>query len=120
MAMGSVMRAMIGSDGGLSSWQTMEPLTIARCCFTAVAANGYIYVIGGAMGPGFPSEASIERSKINPDGSLSAWEVIGYLPEVRYNAAAVVVNNYLYVMDGWASWSSENPPADTIQAPIGP
>lgn len=118
MAITSVIRGTIGSDGTLGAWQTMAPLNKARCSFTAVTANGYIYVIGGAIGIGFPTETSIERSQINPDGSLSAWEVIGDLPEIRFNAGAVVVNNFLYVMDGWAGWSSSDPPADTIRAPI--
>lgn len=118
MAVNSVLRASIGADGQIGAWQSTSPLNIARCMFRAVTSGQYIYAIGGGMGVGFPTESSIERSTINPDGSLGPWEIIGNLPEIRFNAAAVIANDYLYVMDGWASWSSNNPPPDTIRAQI--
>jgi hypothetical protein len=118
LAVRSVLQATIGTDGMLGAWQTTAALRNARCAVSTVVHGEYIYVIGGAIASGIPAEKSIERSRVNADGTLGQWELVGQLPEVRFSAAAVVVDDYLYVMDGWASWSSENPPADSIRAQI--
>lgn len=120
MALNSVVRAPIDGEGRLGPWVSAAPLARARGDHTVAQSDGYLYALGGAMGAGFPTEASVERARLNADGSVGPWELIGALPEVRFRAAAVVVGDSLLVMDGWASWSSDNPPGDTIRATIAP
>lgn len=114
----SVMRAAIGPDGALGPWQSASPLNTPRGAHVALAVRDYIYVLGGGMGAGFPTESSIERAKVNPDGSLTPWEYAGHLPEIRYQGAAVAVGDNLLVIDGEAGWGPGYTPGDTIRAKV--
>ncbi|NWF79210.1 MAG: hypothetical protein HXY37_04070 [Chloroflexi bacterium] len=115
MADPTVFQAPITPGGELGAWQIQGRLTTARGSCVAVAAGQYLYVLGGGAAVGIPTERSIERARFNPDGTLGPWEVIGSLPEVRYGAAGAVVGNYLFIMDGIASWPG---PSDTLWAQI--
>ena len=65
----------IQPDGSLGPW-TYGPLLQEERGFTeAVVHDGYIYVVGGGNGPnGQHLLRTVERAKINADGSLGAWE----------------------------------------------
>ncbi len=111
----TVLQAAITPGGELGAWQIQGQLTNARTSCVAVAAGEYLYVIGGGIAIGIPTEASIERARFNPDGTLGPWQVIGFLPEVRYGAAAAVVGDYLFIIDGLVSWPN---PSDTLRTRI--
>jgi N-acetylneuraminic acid mutarotase len=83
------------------AWQTDQPLTTPRVGAAVVAANGYIYAIGGLASYGTGGElASVEWAKINEDGSLSPWQTTSSLTAVRSFTTAVVVEPYIYVIGG--------------------
>jgi hypothetical protein len=64
----------------------------------AVAANGYIYHLGG--NDGGTTVASVEYAKLNADGSVGTWAATTSLPGARRQFQPVVVNNYIYVAGG--------------------
>ena len=62
----------IRPDGSLAPWQPSSPLNEPRGFFDAAASGDYVYVAGG--GSGHNLLRSVERARIQPDGSLGAWE----------------------------------------------
>ena len=67
----NVQYAKINSDGSIGTWGSTASLNDARSRMTAVAVNGYMYVVGGEDGSG--DLDSIEFAKINSDGTLGTW-----------------------------------------------
>jgi len=66
--------AKINPDGALGPWQAGTLLHEERGFTEAVVRNGSIYVVGGGNGPnGQNLLRSVERAKINADGSLGEW-----------------------------------------------
>jgi Kelch motif len=97
-ALSSVERAAINNDGSLGAWQFTSSMTRPRYLHAAVAANGYIYALGG--GPDSSSLSSVELSAINSDGSLGAWQTVSSLLTPRYQFGAVAAGGFLYVIGG--------------------
>ena len=95
--------AKISSDGSLSAWQTTAPLNEPRGFFDAVIHDGFIYVVGGGNGPaGHNLLRSVERAKINSDGSLDAWRPLeAQLNMPRRCVKLAVVKNRLYAFGGF-------------------
>jgi hypothetical protein len=66
--------AKINPDGTLGPWQAGTVLHEERGFTEAVVRDGSIYVVGGGNGPnGQNLLRSVERAKINADGSLGEW-----------------------------------------------
>lgn len=68
--------APILASGEIGEWKMGPSLVVDRGFTEAVVHNGYIYVVGGGNGPnGKNLLRSVERAKINPDGSLGQWRL---------------------------------------------
>lgn len=95
--------ASILPDGRIGEWQTAPRLIEERGFTEAVVNKGYIYVVGGGNGPnGKHLLTTIERAKINADGSLGEWrqeEQRTLLP--RRCTKLSVVGDYLYSFGGF-------------------
>lgn len=96
----SVLRARINDDGSLGPWLSAGSMTTARGWGPAVVASGYIFYLGGST-TGGQRLSSIERAKINADGSLGTWEIAGSLSEAKTDGAAVVAGAYLFYIGGY-------------------
>ena len=73
----SVEYTHINDDGSLEPWQFTRSLNEARGFFDAAVVDNYLYVIAGGNGPnGKHLLRSIERTVINPDGSLGLWHTL--------------------------------------------
>jgi Kelch motif protein len=88
---------------GLDNFGTYyeSSLATARFAHTIAVAGGYLYVLGGAA----PNPlASVERARINADGSLGAFSTVSGVAMVtaRGGHTSVVVGNSLYVLGGSA------------------
>ncbi|HAG50476.1 MAG TPA: hypothetical protein DCL42_03975 [Deltaproteobacteria bacterium] len=95
----TIERAKINPDGSLGRWE-LEKNTMfsSRRGGTAFAANGYIFAIGGYNGEFLDT---VEKAKINPDGSLGKWELmIPTLQDRRYIHSSIYTGGYIYVMGG--------------------
>jgi hypothetical protein len=121
-AMASVERAVINTDGSLGSWQTMASMNVARCDLAAVATRGYIYALGGSTCQG-TIYSSVERAKVNSDGSLNPWEVVTSMTIPRWRLAAVQSGSHVYVLGNSPSSSVEqvaiSSPSLIAFSPIG-
>lgn len=96
--------APILTDGRLGAWQTTSPLQKGRFYLATVNHRGYLYALGGGggeLGDDNVPLASVERAKINPDGSLQAWQQHSYLTTPRRGLKASVVNDRLYAIGGY-------------------
>ena len=94
----TVERARINPDGSLDGWVMEESrLTTPRFGAATIVSGGYIYAIGGyAERP----LRTIERARINPDGSLGRWQLVGELPHPSYMHATIVVRDHIYLVGG--------------------
>lgn len=91
-------RAHINADGNLESWVTEKNTMLTpRRGLSAIAANGYLYAIGGYNGLFLDT---IERAKILNDGSLGEWQEISQMLHGRYIHSSIKVDKYLYVLGG--------------------
>ncbi len=94
-----VERAIVQSDGRLSSWSLeSSQMLSARDSGVGASANGYIYAIGGE--DEYANLTTVERAKINPDGTLSEWTVISVYTAVFYASTLVQTSTFLYVIGG--------------------
>lgn len=72
----SIEYAPILDDGQVGEWKMGPSLVVDRGFTEAVVHDGYIYVVGGGNGPnGKHLLRSVERAKINDDGSLGQWRL---------------------------------------------
>lgn len=96
--------ARINPDGTLGAWRTTAALIEGRFYLAAVGTNDYLYALGGATGPrGDDNQpiASVERARINADGSLGAWQRHNYLTTPRRGLKTVKYNNQVYAIGGY-------------------
>jgi choice-of-anchor C domain-containing protein len=95
----SVEWALVNPDGSLGNWQTTSSMTTGRFQHGAVAVGNHIYAIGGgAAGP--IAFNSVERTVVNPDGSLGPWQATSPLVFARYYLAVAAWGNYIYALGG--------------------
>lgn len=99
----SVEFTTVQQDGSLAAWQLTSGLNEARGFLGAVAHRGYLYAVAGGNGPhGKHLLQTIERSKINDDGSLSPWqELKTTLVYPRRCVKLAVIGQRLYAFGGY-------------------
>jgi len=79
-------------------WEMTTSMTRGRNRFAAVAAQGYLFALGGN---GINSSLSaVERAAINSDGSLGPWQLGRPLSYTRSYLSAVAVGNSIYILGG--------------------
>ncbi len=123
----SVEYADVRPDGTLSPWKYSSPLTLPRVYPVAVIHKGYVYVMGGESLDEVYTGAekqkpprllkSVERAKINPDGTLGKWtleDVKMHFP--RRGGEVFAVGNWLYAGGGFGGDFLN----DVERAPINP
>jgi hypothetical protein len=98
LADATVERAEIYSDGTLGEWQLISTMINPRSGLAAVAADGYLYAIGGFPGNG-PALTSVEWTPINADGTLGPWQLTTSTVKIRNRAVAA--HGYLYAPAGF-------------------
>ena len=102
--------AKIQQDGRLGPWQHTAPLIEERGFIDAVAKDGFIYVVGGGNGPnGKNLLRTVERARINSDGSLQAWQTLeSGMVMPRRCSKAVIKGNHIYALGGFAGALLDN------------
>lgn len=102
-------------DNWIANWKTTNSFQFPRRALTAVAAKGFIYVIGGMNQNGEYVKAT-EFAKINPDGSLGAWQTTNSLNEGRFYLAAVVIDDFIFALGGGSGPAGDgNYPVATVE-----
>lgn len=99
----TIERAQIQTNGVLSKWQVLPPLTISRQHAAVAASDSYIYVSGGEEFPYGGAVDSIESAKINVDGSFGTWNIVSHMPSPREHHRMVSAHGFLYIIGGFNS-----------------
>jgi N-acetylneuraminic acid mutarotase len=104
-ALNSVERAGINADGTIESFDVVDGATLveARAGHTSVVIGDSLYVIGGSGTSG--ASASIERARINDDGSLGSFTLVPgvALTTARSGHTSALIGNAVYVIGGTRS-----------------
>ena len=92
----------LNQDGNITqAWLATAALPTARWESATIAANGYLYSVGGTTVSGGAPTAQVYYAKINADGSLGAWTTSANpLSAPRNQAQLAVVGNTMYVIGG--------------------
>jgi Kelch motif len=116
----NVFYSQVNSDGTIGVWKRGPSLPEPVFDHTSVAANGFIYVLGGnhySPANGDVATNLVYCSKINSDGSLSSWQLAEPLPDSAFFQSAAVWNNRIYVIGGWTgSYATNGVFSATIQS----
>ncbi len=99
----NVFYAPLGGSGTVGLWKATTSLPAAVSGHAGIAANGYVYVLGGehytVVNGGVPS-STVYFAKTNSDGSLGAWQTTTAMPHALYTFSASVWNNTIYIAGG--------------------
>lgn len=82
----------------IPGWQETSALSTARAGAAVVTHDGVIYMLGGVDGHDFLR--STEFARIQPDGTLTAWQAGTPLLEARGFVEAAVHDNWIYIAGG--------------------
>jgi hypothetical protein len=95
--------AKIREDGSLEPWKPGPAMNDARGYFDTVFHEGFIYVVGGGNGEsGHNLLRSVERARVQPDGTLSAWEKEAHeMVMPRRCSKIVLIDDTLYAVGGF-------------------
>src|SRR3569833_2237182 len=95
----SVERAAVSPDGKLGPWRReASQLNLPRRCAKVAVIGDYLYAFGGVGGTLLDT---VERARIQRDGSLAAWEVLpGRFRMPRYIHAMAATDHALYAIGG--------------------
>ncbi len=111
----TVSYAPINADGTIGTFADTTGFTTNRTYFAAVAANGFMYVIGGCSNTytncgSSGALSTVYRGTIASNGTIDSWTDtnINSLPAARYGLAAVVYNNAIYAMGGLSNGTFSN------------
>ena len=100
----SVEYAKVAADGSLDQWRQTSSLNEGRFYLAAAAINGYLFAIGGAIGALGENNipvSTVEKAKINQDGSLGAWSHANELTTARRGLTVNQHNNRIYSLGGY-------------------
>jgi N-acetylneuraminic acid mutarotase len=113
----AVYYAPLNNDGSVGSWVTSSntlPQNIDQA--TAVAYNGFIYLIGGYNG-GIRLN-TIYYAPLNANGSVGSWTAaLNTLPQHIDDLSSTTANGYVYVMGGIGNSGTVN---TVYYAPLNP
>lgn len=97
---GTVKFAKLNAVNKLGDWLVAGPDVVARTGCAMMAANGYMYVMGGDDGGVAPVWFSdIQCGLIQQNGTINAWKQYS-LPDAMSQFGSFVHNNVLYIMGG--------------------
>ena len=110
----TVYYAKLKADGTVSGWNSTSNLPAARDDSATIAANGFIYAIGGNNSSG-NSQSDVYYAELNADGTLTSWDTAASLPAAR-TTASVVANGYVYAIGGCnnAGWDCTGTAQSTV------
>jgi hypothetical protein len=97
--------AAINEDGSLETWNDATPLPDIRSSHSAVAYNGFVYIIGGVNASSeFPTDVLV--APLNSNGSVGTWSPTSPIPSGRGNSTLVAHNGFLYLIGGLSADTS--------------
>jgi hypothetical protein len=110
--------APINANGTVGAWTATSTVTNARYLATATNGNGYVYLIGGTNTAG-TTQTSIYYAELNSSGGLGAFNTATTtLTTAVDGAAAIYINNYLFVLGGSTNNTAAGAITTTYSVPV--
>lgn len=105
MACTAMLGIAVAQQGGGSFVVPTTPMPGPRAFHGSAVLGHYYYALGGQVGGTEATEkptASVVRARVNPDGTLGAWEETTALPAPRLyiNNSTIVLNDVVYIVGG--------------------
>jgi len=89
------------SQDQLEDWGFTSSMIVKRQQVAVVTSGDYIYAFGGTGKWATDPYSTVERARINSDGTLGKWILeTDTLPIPVYGAEAIAVDDYIYVIAG--------------------
>lgn len=89
-----------GGGGTTDSWTTSgNTFSTGRTSHSAIAAAGYLYVMGG-IDSGGNYLTSVQYAKLGDDGTIGSWSSTTALPGSRSNMGAVAYGSNVFIFGG--------------------
>jgi hypothetical protein len=104
-ATSSVFVSRVLPDGRLEPWGVTSALNVARsrpalAAWTPAVGTRYLLAIGGHAADS-SALASIERAFVQPDGTLSPWELVAPLPAPRHDGTVAQASDFVVLPGGF-------------------
>ena len=98
----SVEFAKLNANGTTGTWATTTTLPATMASTEGIAANGYVYVLGGDNGSVPHDTGVVYYAHVNGDGSLGTWQTSSnnFSSNPTSDSCAVTLNGYAYVIGG--------------------
>jgi hypothetical protein len=112
----TVLYNKINADGTLgSAWSTTGTNIPSRESHAVVAANGYLYILGGSsLSSNNDVKSEVYYAKINSDGTVGAFNTTSSLPAARKYGSSVTLNGYIYYIGGDSSSTTTHTEVDDV------
>ncbi|MFQ5432077.1 MAG: hypothetical protein ACE5EN_06185, partial [Nitrospinota bacterium] len=94
----NVEQSNIIKTGGLEEWKDTTRLQTGRYALATTAYGDYLYALGGITGVKYLT--TVEKTKIDSNGQLSAWRPTTELSVPRANFNTAVYKGRLYILGG--------------------
>lgn len=98
----------------ITQWNNTTALPEGLASSNAVTYGNYVYVVGG-KNSSEAGVAAIYGARIQTNGGLENWAVVGQLPLPLYLHATVVAGDALFIIGGWDGQGTR---AEVWRAPI--
>jgi hypothetical protein len=95
----TVYYARVDLAGQVGAWASTTPLPGALHSASAIVFRGFVYLAGGADSTN-AAKPAMYRARVNPDGSLVAWETLPPLLQPRAYFSLLNFGPYLYAVGG--------------------
>jgi len=99
----NVFYSQTATNGTVGAWKATTSLPVAVLDHAGVAANGFVYVLGGEAYNAISGEvvsSAVYYAQTNSNGTLGAWRTNTALPYPAYLLSASVWNNTIYIAGG--------------------
>jgi hypothetical protein len=113
---GNVYYAKVNTDGTTGVWTPTTALPDYKNQNATIAANGYIYVVGGYDSlSGVSPTNTIYYARPNIDGTITSWKTATTTLGTAVASPAIsVANGYMYIAGGATSSSGGEPATPTM------
>jgi len=107
-------------NGHLGLWRESMPCPgDAVSCSVAVAAPGYIHLIGGTIGSQTPT-SRVWSASVAPDGKITGWEIGPSLPVPLWFHSGGVANGKVWIWGGLTTSDKKSVNQTIYAAPVSP
>ncbi len=100
--------SVLNADGSLAGWKDAPALNEPRMHAGSISRGNTMWIMGGFNDD--TEYSDIIRATVSPDGTVSAWQPAGQLPDTMSHFTVSLVGDDIYLTGGLDSTPLGNPP----------